>query len=382
MGAEHAGVGLNAEIVEPVHNAVNEWLCDARLGCADERRTPALARVGVQRELADHQCLALDLQDGPVHLTLVVGEDPEVRELLGDIRGLPVVVVLVDREQDEQPSSDLGDEVAVDVDGRAGDPLDQRAHGLGWDGHMTIDSDRDLEGMRRAARVVAEALAIASAEARPGITTAMLDDVVASVFAEHGARSAPKLLYGFPGDACISINAEAVHGIPGRTPIRAGDLVTIDVTAELDGYIADAAVTLPMPKASGVKRRLAAAAADALGRALGVATAGATLRDLGRAVEAETRRHGFTVLREVGGHGVGRAIHEKPSIPNWDDPSARGVLHEGLVIAVEPIIAAGGRSLIEDRDGWTLRTSDGSPSAHAEHTIVVTNGEPIVLTAA
>ena len=177
-------------------------------------------------------------------------------------------------------------------------------------------------------------------------------------------------------------NDEAVHGIPGRTPIRAGDLVTIDVTAELDGYIADAAITIPMAKASGTKRRLATAATDALERALVTATAGATLRDLGRAVENETRRHGFTVLREVGGHGVGRAIHEKPSVPNWDDPSARGVLHEGLVIAVEPIIAAGGRTLIEDADGWTLRTSDGSPSAHAEHTVVITNGAPLVLTAA
>jgi methionyl aminopeptidase len=247
---------------------------------------------------------------------------------------------------------------------------------------MTIDSDRDLEGMRRAARVVGEALAAARDAARPGITTAMLDDVVAEVFARHGARSAPKLLYGFPGDACICLNDETVHGVPGRTPIRAGDLVTIDVTAELDGYIADAAITLPMPKASGVKRRLTEAASAALDEALRAATAGATLREVGRATEAETRRHGFTVLREVGGHGVGRAIHEKPSVPNWDDPSARGLLHEGLVIAVEPIIAAGGRTLVEDRDGWTLRTSDGSPSAHAEHTIVVTNGEPLVLTAA
>ena len=247
---------------------------------------------------------------------------------------------------------------------------------------MTIDSADDLQGMRRAACVVAEALAAAREAVRPGITTAMLDGVVRDVFREHGARSAPKLLYGFPGEACISLNDEAVHGIPGRNAIRAGDLVTIDVTAELDGYIADAAITVPMPKASGVKRRLATAAADALERALGAATAGATLRDLGRAVEDETHRHGFTVLREVGGHGVGRAIHEKPSVPNWNDPSARSVLHEGLVIAVEPIIAAGGRTLIEDRDGWTLRTSDGSPSAHAEHTVVITNGAPLVLTAA
>jgi methionyl aminopeptidase len=247
---------------------------------------------------------------------------------------------------------------------------------------MTIDSADDLQGMRRAACVVAEALAAARDAVRPGITTAMLDGIVRDVFVAHGARSAPKLLYGFPGEACISLNDEAVHGIPGRTPLRAGDLVTIDVTAELDGYIADAAITLPMPKASNVKRRLADAATAALQEALRATTAGATLRDIGRATEAETRRRGFTVLREVGGHGVGRAIHEKPSVPNWDDPSARGVLHEGLVIAVEPIIAAGGRTLIEDADGWTLRTSDGSPSAHAEHTIVVTNGEPLVLTAA
>lgn len=256
---------------------------------------------------------------------------------------------------------------------------------------MTIDSDDDLRGMRRAARVVAEALAAARDEARPGITTAMLDDVVAEVFDRHGARSAPNLLYAFPGHACICVNDEAVHGIPGRRPIRTGDLVKIDVTAELDGYIADAAISVPMPNANATLRRLAACAADALDAALAAATAGTSLRDVGRATETVTSRHGFTVLREVGGHGVGRAIHEKPSVPNWDDPSARGVLHEGLVIAVEPIIAAGRgvrgspptrTTLIEDRDGWTLRTSDGSPSAHAEHTIVVTSGPPIVLTAA
>jgi methionyl aminopeptidase len=247
---------------------------------------------------------------------------------------------------------------------------------------MTIDSDRDLEGMRRASVVVAEALSAARAVVRPGITTAMIDAVVRDVFDRHGARSAPRLLYGFPGEACISLNDEAVHGIPGRRHIRAGDLVSVDVTAELDGYIADAAITIPMPKASGVKRRLALAAHAALTEALRATTAGASLYDIGRAVEAETRRHGFNVLREVGGHGVGRAIHEKPPVPNWEDPTARGLLHEGLVIAVEPIIAAGGRTLVEDADGWTLRTSDGSPCAHAEHTVVVTKSEPLVLTAA
>lgn len=247
---------------------------------------------------------------------------------------------------------------------------------------MTIDSADDLEGMRRASRVVAEALAATREVVRPGITTAMLDVAVREVFIRHGARSAPNLLLGFPGHACISLNDEAVHGVPDGTHIRAGDLVKIDVTAELDGYIADAAISVPMPKAGDLKRRLAACAHAALDRSLSRVSAGVALRDVGTLIDEETRRRGFTVLREVGGHGVGRAIHEKPSVPNWDDPSARGVLHEGLVIAVEPIIAAGGRRLYEDGDGWTLRTTDGSPSAHAEHTIVVTTGAPMVLTAA
>ena len=253
---------------------------------------------------------------------------------------------------------------------------------LGFVSVMTIDSSDDLEGMRRVARVVADALTAAREVVRPGITTSMLDAVVGEIFAQHGARSAPNLFLGFPGHACISLNDEAVHGVPDGTHIRAGDLVKIDVTAELDGYIADAAISVPMPRASDVKCRLAACAASALNRSLERTSAGVRLGDVGRVIEDETRRHGFTVLHEVGGHGVGRAIHEKPPVPNWNDPSARGVLHEGLVIAIEPIIAAGGRRLYEDRDGWTLRTTDGSPSAHAEHTIVVTNAEPIVLTSA
>lgn len=247
---------------------------------------------------------------------------------------------------------------------------------------MTIDSADDLEGLRRAGRVVANAIAEVRWMIRPGLTTAAVDAVVGDVLTKHRARSAPKLFVGFPGNACIAVNDQAVHGVPGDRHIRAGDLVKVDVTAELDGYVADAAISIPMPSAPDQRRRLADCAASALDKAISVARPGATLRELGRAVEDEVHRFGFTVLREVGGHGVGRTMHESPHVPNWGDPSARSKLREGLVIAIEPIIAAGGRALVKDRDGWTLRTTDGSSSAHCEHTIVVTQGAPIVLTAA
>ncbi len=220
------------------------------------------------------------------------------------------------------------------------------------------------------------------AAVHPGVTTRELDQLAGQALRAHGARSAPPLLYGFPGVACISVNDEAVHGVPGGRVIQAGDLVKLDVTAELDGYIADAAVTVVAAPAASLPTRLADCAEAAFWQAWRVARAGALLHEIGRAVETEVVRWGFRVVAELGGHGVGRAIHEPPTVPNVFDPRDRSILTAGLVLTIEPIISAGSPRVVEQPDRWILRTGDGSLSAHYEHTLVITPGRATVLTAA
>lgn len=229
-------------------------------------------------------------------------------------------------------------------------------------------------------RVVALALQAMHEAVREGITTAELDAIAAAVLRENGAVSAPREIYGFPGSACISVNEEAVHGVPGDRRLRKGDLVTLDVTAELDGYFADAAITVGVPPLSGEAERLIACAEAAFHRAVRAARAGERLAVLGGKVEAEVKRHGFQVLRDVCGHGIGRSIHEEPSVCNFYDPQERFRLPSGLVIALEPIISATARSTRKASDGWTLVSEDGSLCAHYEHTCVVTRNQPIIVT--
>ncbi|HEX5724827.1 MAG TPA: type I methionyl aminopeptidase [Longimicrobiaceae bacterium] len=248
---------------------------------------------------------------------------------------------------------------------------------------MSIESEKDLLALRRVGRIARLALEKMRAAVRAGVTTAELDRVGAAVLAEHGARSAPRLVYGFPSEAsCISVNDEVVHGIPGEREIRPGDVVKLDVTAEKDGYMADTALTVVVPPATGDKRRLEACARAAFGRAMAVARAGTPVNEIGRAVEAEVRRRGFSVVPGLHGHGIGRTIHEPPSVPNQHDPRLWQRLTEGLVITVEPIIAQRSGRCVEESDGWTVRTADGGLAAHYEHTLVVTRGRPILLTAA
>jgi methionyl aminopeptidase len=247
---------------------------------------------------------------------------------------------------------------------------------------MTISSHSDLLAMRRVGELVARTLNEMRAAVQPGVTTASLDALAAQFARRHGARSAPQLAYGFPGFTCISVNEEIVHGIPGRRVLRPGDVVKLDVTLELGGYIADAARTILVPPVTPHARRLQRCARQALKRALDYARAGRRLADLGGTVEAEVRRWGFAVVRELGGHGVGRQIHESPSVPNYRDPGERGVLTDGLVIAVEPMVTATAARVVQEADGWTLRTHNGSLAVHHENTIVIRHGAPLVLTAA
>ena len=217
---------------------------------------------------------------------------------------------------------------------------------------------------------------------RAGVTTAELDAMAARLLAAEGARSAPAVVYGFPGTVLISVNDEIVHAIPGPRRIAPGDLVKIDVTIEKGGYVADTARSIAVEPASGVAHRLVACATASFQAALVVARAGVRVNEIGRAVEREVRRCGFSVVAGLTGHGVGRTIHEAPPVPNQDDRFQRDELTEGLVITIEPMISAGSPRVVQDRDGWTLRTRDGSLSAHYEQTLVITRGAPIVLTGA
>ncbi|MGN6379587.1 MAG: type I methionyl aminopeptidase [Gaiellales bacterium] len=247
---------------------------------------------------------------------------------------------------------------------------------------MSIKTPRELEGMRAAGRVVALTLAAMRERVEAGVSTRELDEVAARTFARHGARSAPQLVYDFPGVTCISINDEAVHGIPGDRRLEPGDVITLDVTAELDGFIADAAVTVGVDPLDDADRELIRAAERGLAAGLRAATAGAQVRAVGAAVERRVAQDGFAVLRPLTGHGVGRSIHEEPSVPNFDHPYATQRLTEGLVITIEPIVASGTQAVRTCSDGWTTVTENASRAAHAEHTIMITRGRPLVLTAA
>ncbi|HXM94867.1 MAG TPA: type I methionyl aminopeptidase [Candidatus Dormibacteraeota bacterium] len=247
---------------------------------------------------------------------------------------------------------------------------------------MSIKSPEELAGMQTAGAVVRRMLEVMKKAVAPGVTTAELDEVGARVMRRLGARSAPALVYKFPGENCISVNEEAVHGIPSRRKLKEGDLVKLDVTIEKDGFMADAAVTMPVGMVSEERRRLMLCAEQAFQLAIRVARAGNRVSEIGRVVEREVHRWGFSVIRELGGHGIGRTIHERPSVPNYPDPAAQQILTEGLVITIEPIIAAGSGRAVVARDGWTVRTADRTASAHYEHTLVITKDEPILLTAA
>jgi methionyl aminopeptidase len=247
---------------------------------------------------------------------------------------------------------------------------------------MSIESEQDLLGLKRAGHVVALALQAMRDAVREGISTAELDGIAAGVLKEHGARAAPRMHYRFPGSSCISVNEEAVHGIPGARVLQKGDLVTLDVTVELDGYYADAAVTVGVPPITEQARRMLECVESAFWRGARAARAGERLAVVGGKVEAEVERHGFMVLRDLCGHGIGRGIHEPPTVCNFYDPKDRTRLNEGMVIALEPIISVGARSSRTAADRWTITSADRSLTAHFEHTIVITRGQPLLLTAA
>jgi methionyl aminopeptidase len=246
---------------------------------------------------------------------------------------------------------------------------------------MSINDERDVEALKRVGAIVAAAREAMGAQVAPGVTTAELDAIGKAILDRHGARSAPRLAYGFPGVTCISVNDRIAHGIPSRKCVlSAGDLVNIDVSAELDGYWADTGASYPVGAVSAQASALLQATRLALQDGMSQARAGAPLRNIGRAVERRAKQCGFKVIRNLCGHGVGRNIHEAPSVPNTFDRQDRTMLRAGLVITIEPFLTLGSTMAVQDPDGWTLRSSDGSLGAQFEHTMIVTGRGPIVVT--
>lgn len=246
---------------------------------------------------------------------------------------------------------------------------------------MTIDDEEDLAGLVRAGRVVAEAREAMVQAVSPGVSTGELDALARDVFHRHGARSAPIVTYRFPGATCISVNDEAAHGIPSFTrQLHRGDLVNLDISIELDGYFSDTGISVPVGDVAPVARRLLDATRRAQAEAMAAAQPGSRLRDIARAVQRRARQQGFRVIRNLYGHGIGRGLHEEPSVPSIDE-GQRSILEEGLVLAIEPFLSVTANEVMESNDGWTLLTSDGSLVAQFEHTVVVTHNGPLVLTA-
>jgi len=246
---------------------------------------------------------------------------------------------------------------------------------------MTIETQADIDGLKRVGAVVSRVLKAMLDSIEPGMTTAELDALGQKWLADSGARSAPQVMYDFPGATCISINEEAAHGIPGQRRIQPGDLVNVDVSAELDGYYADTGGTRIVPPATPAKTRLCHATKMALDAALVEARAGNRINQIGKAIERVAKAHGFKTIKNLAGHGVGRSLHEAPEgIVSYCDPNDRRLLREGMVIAIEPFLSTKSTSVQETDDGWTLAAARGNLSAQYEHTLIVTRGAPIILT--
>jgi methionyl aminopeptidase len=246
---------------------------------------------------------------------------------------------------------------------------------------MTIETEDDVTALKRIGRIVSQVLKQMLDAAEPGMTTRDLDALGEKLLAEQGARSAPRLVYDFPGATCISINEEAAHGIPGDRIIRAGDMLNVDVSAELGGYFADTGGTRVVPPTNPQKTRLCHATRMALEQAMQQARAGRPLNGIGAAIQQTAKSHGFRVIENLASHGVGRALHEEPEhIPGYFDPKDSRVLSEGMVITIEPFLSTKSRIVTEADDGWTLVGARGNLSAQYEHTMIITRGEPIVVT--
>jgi methionyl aminopeptidase len=248
---------------------------------------------------------------------------------------------------------------------------------------MTIENEGQLDKLRAAGRLVARTLKAMGEALEPGITTRELDVLGRAMLEAEGARSAPELTYDFPGATCISIGPDVAHGIPGDAVVRAGDLINIDVSAELDGVFADTGASFAVPPVAKRVERLCRDGRRALWTGIRAVRPGAGLNAPGRDIEAFARRNGYSLVKNLASHGVGASLHEEPKeIATWADRSDRRTITEGLVFTLEPFLSLGADWVEETGDGWTLRPLGGEPTVQYEHTLVATRNGPVVVTLA
>lgn len=247
---------------------------------------------------------------------------------------------------------------------------------------MATRTKEEIDKLRAAGQLVARTLRELGQRVRPGVTTAELDRIAEGFIRDHGARPAFKGYRGFPASICPSVNEEVVHGIPGPRELREGDVVGIDVGVEMDGYYGDAALTFAVGDVDEQSRKLMQVTRDALMAGIAQARPGNRVGDISSAVQRHVEAHGFSVVRALVGHGIGREMHEEPAVPNFGTPGRGPRLWTGQVLAIEPMVNVGGFEVVTRDDGWTVATKDGTRSAHFEHTVAVGPEGPEILSVA
>jgi methionyl aminopeptidase len=245
---------------------------------------------------------------------------------------------------------------------------------------VPIKTEQEVENMRRAGRIVALTLRKMGDSLRPGVTTGELDALAEATIRSFGAVPSFLNYRGYPATACISINEEVVHGIPASRTVKTGDLVSVDLGAIVEGYHADSAYTFPVGEVSELASTLMDAGKGALQAGIDAARAGNRIRDIGAAIEQYVKTRGFSVVRDLCGHGIGRRLHEEPQVPNYPDRGGDLVLRPGMTLAIEPMVNAGSAEVVMLNDGWTFVTADNSLSVHYEHTVLIREGSPEILT--
>jgi methionyl aminopeptidase len=243
-------------------------------------------------------------------------------------------------------------------------------------------SEQEIEAMARAGRVVAETLALLGESMRPGVTTQELDEIAEGYIRSQGGVPTFKGYHGFPASICTSPNSMVVHGIPGGYRIEEGDLLSVDVGVTLEAFVADSAYTFAVGEIDDETQRLLDVGQAALEAGIAEARAGNHIGDISAAVQKTTEEAGFSVVKSLVGHGIGRSMHEEPQIPNWGERGRGPLLASGMTLAIEPMINAGSSEVVVADDRWSISTDDGSLSAHFEHTVAVTEAEPRILTLA
>ena len=246
---------------------------------------------------------------------------------------------------------------------------------------ITLKSSHEIDLMRRSGKITAAARALAGEMVKPGVTTQEINDAVERFIRQQGA--VPSFLHynGYPASACISVNDEIIHGIPGKRVLQEGDIVSVDVGAYIGGFHGDCAATFPCGRISPEAQRLIDVTRQSFFEGIRFAREGQRLQDISAAVQSYVERNGFSVVREYVGHGVGAKMHESPEIPNYGRPGHGPRLLRGMTLAIEPMVNAGSAAITQLSDGWTVKTADGKWAAHYENTILITDGEPEILTA-